>query len=354
MSLEMELIEAVHKESAYINKQITFMEVCGTHTMSIYKHGIKAVLPENIKLLSGPGCPVCVTPPQYIDQAIQLAINENTIICTFGDMIRVPGENDTLENTRAQGGDIRIVYSPLDCINIARKNPEKMIIFLAVGFETTSPVIGLAVRRAYNEGINNFFILPGMKLLFPALETLLSSGEINIDGLICPGHISAITGEKPYEFIPDKYKIPCVITGFESTEILMGIYMLVKQIAQGKACVENAYKRAGTILGNTNAIKIIHEVFKTVDDCWRGFSVIPYSGLEPSGQFEHHDARVFFKLGRPLWKSDGACCCGDVVKGLKTPVECPLFRKVCTPQSPVGACMVSAEGSCAASYKYNG
>ena len=349
---ELRIINAIRHISNEFKKEVSLMEVCGTHTVSIFKHGIRSLLPESIRLISGPGCPVCVTPPEYIDQAAQLAREEDVIICSFGDMIRVPGLNGTLENARAQGAEIRVVYSPLDCLDIAKMNPQKAVIFLAVGFETTSPVIGLALKRARGEAVNNFFVLPGLKLLFPALEALFGSGEVSIDGLICPGHVSAVTGEKPYKFLPEKYKLPCVVTGFERVDILRGIYMLMLQIAEGRAEIENAYKRAGTIIGNAQAIKIIGEVFEKSDDSWRGLGLIPSSGLEPAGEYKHMNARTRYSLGNPTWVGDGACSCGDVIKGLKIPRECPLFKKVCTPLNPIGACMVSMEGSCAAYYKY--
>lgn len=352
MYIESELIEAIHKTSRFLTRKVTFMEVCGTHTMSIFKHGIKSMLPENIRLISGPGCPVCVTPPQYIDQAVEMSKIKDVVICTFGDMIRVPGTNGTLETARADGADVRIAYSPMDCLKAARENPEKTIVFLAVGFETTAPIVGLAVKKAESEGIDNFCILSGLKRLFPALEVLLQSGEINIDGLICPGHVSAVTGQEPYRFIPEKHKIPCVITGFEAADILMSVYMLSLQVLENRAEVENAYKRAGTQMGNALAIKTMDEIFKAEDDSWRGFGVIPGSGLELSSCCSRKSARIIFDMDRPVWTGDGSCQCGNIIKGLKVPTDCPLFKKVCTPENPVGACMVSGEGTCAAYYKY--
>ena len=240
----------------------------------------------------------------------------------------------------------------MDCINIAKQNPHKQVIFLAVGFETTSPVIGLTIKQAEIEGIQNFFILSGLKQLFAALHALFDSGEVNIDGLICPGHVSSITGEEPYGFIPEKYKIPCVIAGFDSGEILISIYMLILQIINGKAEVENAYKKAGTESGNAKALQVIKEVFHNTDDSWRGLGLIPGSGLKLSETYMNREARGFFGLEKPQWTGDGACKCGEVIKGLRIPTDCPLFGKACTPRNPVGACMVSSEGSCAAYYKY--
>lgn len=351
--IETRLVKEIKSASLYLNKRITIMEVCGTHTMSIYKYGIKSILPDNIKLISGPGCPVCVTPPGYIERAVEVAGCEDVIICTFGDMIRVPGTKGTLEDARSRGADIRIVYSPLECLKVARENPEKKVVLLAVGFETTAPVIGLSLKHAEEQGIDNFLILSGIKQLFPALEVLFGSGAVNIDGLICPGHVSAVTGEQPYRFISDKYKIPCVIAGFEASDVLAAVYLLVLQHLKEKALVQNAYKRAGTVKGNTSAMNIIQLIFSSADDSWRGLGVIPGSGLEPAEQYRHMDAWRHFGIKRPIWEGDGACRCGDVIKGAAEPAECPLFREVCTPQNPVGACMVSSEGTCSAYYKYS-
>ncbi len=351
MDFETKLIQNI-AAAQKIDRNVLLMEVCGTHTMSIFKHGIKSVLPENIKLVSGPGCPVCVTPPQYIDQAVFLAESEETIICTFGDMMRVPGEETTLENSRAQGADIRVIYSPMDCLEIAEKNPHKRVVLLAVGFETTSPVIGITIEQADRKSLDNLFVLSGLKRLFPALHTLLDSGELNINGLICPGHVSSISGEGPYRFIPEKHGIPCVISGFGSADILMGIYMLVLQIAENRAVVENAYRRAGTVEGNSKALDIIRRVFNEVDDSWRGLGVVPGSGLDLADVFRHRDARSAYYLERPVWTGDGACSCGDIIKGIKVPSDCELFGNVCTPENPVGACMISGEGTCAAYYRY--
>ena len=352
MDIEKQLIDAIHEESKKIGRNVSLMEVCGTHTMSIYRHGIKSLLPAYIRLISGPGCPVCVTPSQYIDQAVLLSRDKDIIICTFGDMVRVPGEKSSLEMARIEGGDIRIVYSPLDCIRIATENPNKKVVFLGVGFETTAPVIGLTIKKAFEMRIENFFVLSGIKRLFPVLTMLFSSESIKIDGLICPGHISTITGEEPYRFLPEQYKVPCVITGFEASEILKGIYLLIRQIAQGEAKVENAYKSAGTVDGNKKAIGLINEIFEPTDSSWRGFGIVRESGLKLNEKYRTFDAKAFFGLEDPIWAGDGGCNCGDVIKGLKEPEACPLFRKVCTPRTPKGACMVSSEGSCAARYKY--
>lgn len=352
--IEKRYIDLIEKSAAKLKNNVSLMEVCGTHTMSIYRYGIKAMLPKSIKLISGPGCPVCVTPAEYIDQAVKIAKEKDTIICTFGDMLRVPGTDESLEDARIQGAEIKVVYSPLDCLNIANNNPQKRIVFLAVGFETTAPVIGLAVKNAKNKHLENFYILSGLKLLFPALKELLDSNEIRINGLICPGHVTAVTGQERYNFITEEYKIPCVIAGFESAEILASINMLVKQISLGKAKIENAYKRAGTENGNPQAVQVIDEVFQLCDDSWRGFGFIRNSGLELSEEYSRFDIRKAMGLGMPEWKETGLCKCGEVIKGLIEPVECQLFGKVCTPEKPKGPCMVSGEGSCAAYFKFSG
>ncbi|MGE5457606.1 MAG: hydrogenase formation protein HypD [Methanococcaceae archaeon] len=352
--IDKKILRAIEEKAKKLTSNISLMEVCGTHTMSIQKYGIKSMLPDRIKLISGPGCPVCVTSSEYIDQAIKLGKGKDIILCTFGDMVRVPGTKETLENVRIQGqADVRIVYSPLDCLDIARNNPEKGIVFLAVGFETTAPVIGLAVKNAKAENLGNFYILSGLKLLFPALKELLSSNEIRINGLICPGHVTAITGEKSYNFIAEEYNIPCVVAGFESSDILASIDMLINQIVSGKASVENAYKRVGTIYGNSMAMEIINEVFEPSDDSWRGFGLIKNSGLKLSDEYKGFDIRKKMNIGMPQWKGTQTCKCGDVVKGVIEPSQCGLFGKTCTPDNPKGPCMVSGEGSCAAFYKFS-
>jgi len=351
--MEKKLIKSIEKSAQQLTADISIMEVCGTHTMSIHKYGIKSMLPRNIKLVSGPGCPVCVTPAEYIDQAIKIAKEKDVIICTFGDMVRVPGTEETLEDARIQGADIKIVYSPLDCISVSQNNPDKRIVFLAVGFETTAPVVGLAVKHAKAEKLRNFYLLSGLKLLFPALKKLFTSNEIRINGLICPGHITAVTGEESYKFIIEEYNIPCVVAGFEASDILVSINMLINQIVSRKAQVENAYKRAGTVRGNPQAAELINEVYKPCDDSWRGFGVIENSGLKLSDEYSEFDVRKIMNIEMPVWRGTEACRCGDVIKGVIEPNGCGLFDKGCTPENPKGPCMVSGEGSCAAYYRYN-
>ena len=333
-------------------KKINLMEVCGTHTVAIFRNGIRKILAPNINLISGPGCPVCVTPISYIDEIIALSKKDNFIITTFGDMMRVPGSTSTLEKEKTDGADIRIVYSTLDALKIAQDNSSKEVVFMGVGFETTSPTIASVVLKAQKEKINNFSVLSVAKIMPPAMKTLLEGKEVNIDGFICPGHVSAIIGSKPYNFITTQYKVPCVICGFEPLDILQSIYMLVKQIEDGRAEVEIQYERAVKPEGNKIALDKIKEVFKVVDSDWRGIGSIPVSGLEIRNEYSQFNARKF-KITVEETKEFAGCRCGEVLRGVITPPECSLFKNICTPEDPKGACMVSTEGTCAAYYKYN-
>ena len=310
------------------------------------------MLPHNINLISGPGCPVCVTPISYIDEIIALSRGENFIITTFGDMIRVPGSTSTLEKEKTDGADIRIVYSTLDALKIAQDNSSKEVVFMGVGFETTSPTIASAVLEAQKEKIENFSVLSVAKIIPPAMKALLGGEELNIDGFICPGHVSAIIGSQPYNFITAQHKVPCVICGFEPLDILQSIYMLVKQIEDGRAEVEIQYERAVKPEGNKIALDKINEVFKVIDSDWRGIGNIPLSGLEIKDKYGKFNARKFAVETEETKETKG-CRCGEVLRGVITPPECPLFRQVCSPENPQGACMVSTEGTCAAYYKYN-
>ena len=333
-------------------KKINLMEVCGTHTVAIFRNGIRKILPPNINLISGPGCPVCVTPISYIDEIIALSRKGNFIITTFGDMIRVPGSTSTLEKEKSDGADIRIVYSTLDALKIAQDNFSKEVVFMGVGFETTSPTIASAVLKAQKEKIRNFSVLSVAKIMPPAMKSLLDAEEVNIDGFICPGHVSAIIGSNPYNFIASKYKIPCVVCGFEPLDILQTIYMLVKQIEEKKPKIEIQYKRVVKPEGNKIALEKLNKVFEVIDSNWRGIGSIPKSGLEIRNEYNQFNARKF-KVEIEETKEPKGCRCGDVLRGVIAPPECSLFRKVCTPENPQGACMVSTEGTCAAYYKYN-
>jgi hydrogenase expression/formation protein HypD len=333
-------------------KEIRLMEVCGGHTMSIQKFGIPTLLPENIKLLSGPGCPVCVSSRAYIDQAIAYARRDDVILTTFGDLIRVPGSTSSLEKEKANAADIRIVYSPLDALEIARNNPAKKVVFLGIGFETTAPGSAAALSTAYKENLDNFLLFSSHKIMPPAMEALITEG-VGIDGYIAPGHVSTITGQDIYKDFPEKFNIACVIAGFEPVDLLQSILMLVKQIENQKPQVEIQYRRAVRMEGNEKAQKILSEVFELRDDWWRGLGILPKSGLGIRKKYEKHDAERMLNVEVEPTREDKGCICGDILKGLKNPRDCKLFARVCTPSDPVGACMVSNEGACHAFYKYN-
>lgn len=328
------------------------MEVCGTHTVAIFKHGIRQLLPEKINLLSGPGCPVCVTPNADIDKAIALAKNAQVILTTFGDMMKVPGSYSSLSQVKAVGADIRVVYSILDALKIAENNSRKSVVFLGVGFETTSPTTASAILEAERLGIDNFFFLSVHKLIPPAMRALLDSDEVHIDGFICPGHVSTIIGSQPYEFIPREYGIPCVIAGFEPLDILQAIDMLLEQISAEEPRVDIQYRRAVRKEGNPIALKYLSTVFDVTDARWRGIGIIPKSGLKLGQRYERVDADCAFKIVTRPPKEAAGCCCGDILRGVSTPHECGLFAKACTPEHPVGPCMVSTEGTCSVWYLY--
>jgi len=334
-------------------KEIRLMEVCGTHTMAISKNGIPSLLPKNIILLSGPGCPVCVTAQREIDKFIKLAQIENVIVTTFGDLMRVPGSSSSLQKERANGADIRVVYSTLDCLQICEKNPHKEVVFLGVGFETTVPTIAASILEARQLELKNFSVIAAHKLVPPALTALLENINVRVDGFICPGHASVIIGAEAYVPIVEKYHVPCVVAGFEAVDILRSIYMLVAQIEQDFANVEIAYKRAVNFEGNKKARDVMYQVFKSYDANWRGIGIIPESGLVIREQYADFNAENKFDLTVENVKEPKGCACGDILCGIKSPPECLLFRKACTPEHPIGPCMVSSEGTCAAYYKYH-
>lgn len=328
------------------------MEVCGTHTMAISRYGLRQLIPENINLISGPGCPVCVTPAFDIDRIIGIARQYDVSIFTFGDLFRVPGTESSLYNEKSKGKDINICYSPADALDFARNNPERKVIFIAIGFETTIPLTSVIIKRAYQEKINNFYIYNTHKLVPEALELLLLDKEVEIDAFLCPGHVSAIIGSKPYNFIAEDYHIPCVISGFEPMDILESIATIIRQINKGISEVEIQYRRVVREEGNPAALKSIYEVFDKSDSVWRGLGNIPGSGLKLKKKFLKFDAKTYFTVKRFKSREPAGCECGDVLKGIKKPAECRLFSKICKPENPIGPCMVSSEGSCAAYYKY--
>ncbi|MBU1147851.1 MAG: hydrogenase formation protein HypD [Candidatus Omnitrophica bacterium] len=327
---------------------VNLMEVCGTHTMSICKSGIREMLPEHINLISGPGCPVCVSPKSYIDKAIAFSRLPDVILATFGDMLKVPGSNSSLAEERANGSNVKVVYSCLDAVDIAEKAPDKKVIFLGIGFETTSPTVAASIVYAHKKKLKNFFVYSGHKIIPPAMKMLVADNDINIHGFICPAHVSAIIGTLPYKAI----NIPCVIAGFEPLDILQGILMLVEQLASGETKVENQYKRIVKDHGNKKALDLLKDVFKVEDSDWRGIGVLPKSGMKLSKRYSMFDAEEEFHLPKIKTMPDKGCICGSILKGIKKPSECALFAKKCTPEKPQGACMVSSEGTCAAYYKY--
>jgi len=333
---------------------VRLMEVCGTHTMSIFKSGIRELLPETISLLSGPGCPVCVTAQNEIDAFIALSRRDDVIVTTFGDLMRVPGTESSLQMERAQGRDIRMVYSTFDALEIAKKNPKNNIVFLGVGFETTAPTIAASILTAKEMHFDNYSVFCAHKLIPPALETLMKTKNTNIDGFILPGHVSVIIGTNAYRPFFERYQIPCAVAGFEPVDILQAVLMLVQQVETGVPDLGNAYHRAVTADGNPKAQKIMQEVFKTTDINWRGIGTIPGSGLKIKKEFAAFDAQYRFTIIVPEAKEPKGCICGEVLTGIKTPVDCPLYKQACTPMEPVGPCMVSSEGTCAAYYRYHG
>jgi hydrogenase expression/formation protein HypD len=343
------LIQRIHKTST---RPIQLMEVCGTHTVSIFRYGIRSLLPAHIRLLSGPGCPVCVTPNNDIDLAIALSRQKDVIIVTFGDMMRVPGSTSSLQKEKAEGRDIRIVYSSLEALKIAKESPGKKVVFLAIGFETTSPTIAVALIRTKEEKIRNLFFLNSQKRVPPALRALLQSKQLRIDGFILPGHVSTIIGTKPYQFISKEFGRPAVITGFEPLDILQGISMLIEQIEANRAQVEIQYRRVVHDEGNPIALSKIYEVFEEDEGNWRGIGLIPNSGYRFKKSYNEMDVRNFDVEVEPS-KEHPECLCGEVLQGIKTPLECRLFKAVCHPENPIGPCMVSIEGTCHTYFKFH-
>jgi len=346
-------VKSLLKEIRRISKNnVSLMEVCGGHTMAIQKFGIPSMLPKTIRLLSGPGCPVCVTGRDFIDKAVAYSRLEDTIITTFGDLIRVPGSTSSLEKEKAVGADVRIVYSILDSLDIARTNPAKNVIFLGIGFETTSPGTAAGIVNAYSEKLENFYLLSSHKIMPPAMSALIDEG-VKINGYIAPGHVSTITGSGIYEKLSSDYGVSCVISGFEPVDILLSIYMLVKQFETNKPCVEIQYKRVVKPEGNTKAKAILEEVFDTMDDWWRGLGILPGSGLKLRDKYSRFDAERNITVKLEKTREDKGCICGEILKGLKTPKDCNLFQNICSPENPVGACMVSNEGACHAYFRYS-
>ncbi|HAN09658.1 MAG TPA: hydrogenase formation protein HypD [Clostridiales bacterium] len=332
---------------------IKIMEVCGTHTMAIMKYGIKELLPKNIELISGPGCPVCVTSQGYIDAVVELIHRHNMIITTFGDMIKVPGTNTSLKTERALGKDIRIVYSPLQSLEIAKQNPDKEVVFLGVGFETTTPIIALSIEKAKSDNIKNFAVFQSLKTMPNIIKKLILDQDVDIDGFILPGHVVTVTGYKPFEFISEDYNMSGVVAGFELLDILHGIYELLKNIQSGTPKVKNLYSEVVGYEGNTKVKKIVEKIFEVSSSNWRGLGIIEDTGLQIREEYKEFDAKEKFNITINNCTRQTKCICGDILKGECTPNECKMFESVCSPSNPLGPCMVSEEGTCAAYYKYD-
>jgi hydrogenase expression/formation protein HypD len=336
-----------------IGRPVRLMEVCGTHTVAVHRHGLRDLFPAGLKLVSGPGCPVCVTPANYVDSALKLSAVAGVTIATFGDMMRVPGSRSTLSEARAAGADVRVVYSPLDALEIARGDSAREVVFLGVGFETTIPSVAGTMIEARRRGLKNFSVLAAFKQIPNTMRALISEPALAIDGFLCPAHVSAIIGSAAYSFIPAEFKRPCVVAGFEPLDILYGVLGLVSQLAERRAEVENQYSRVVKTAGNARARSVVDEVLEPADAVWRGIGTIPASGYRIRDGFSEFDAALRFDVSVPELLENRGCRCGDVLRGSLDPPDCGLFGKACTPERPVGPCMVSSEGSCAAHFRYS-
>ncbi len=346
------MADNIRRMAGQLKQPVNFMEVCGTHTMSIYQYGIRSLLPDNVRLVSGPGCPVCVTPVGYVDAALACTTVPDTIVATFGDMLRVPGSRSSLMEQRALGADVRIVYSPLDTVALARNNPQKRVVFLGVGFETTAPTVAASILEAARLGLANYCVLASHKTMPRPMEILTADPDLNLAGYLCPAHVSTVIGGIAYQPLAEKYHIPCVVTGFEPADVMQGIEMLLAQVLKGESRVEIQYRRAVTWEGNPKARAILERVFVPCDAVWRGLGSLRDSGLSIRPELSSFDAEKVLNIPVTEGTENPACRCGDVLKGKLSPFDCPLFGGVCTPEAPVGACMVSSEGTCAAAFKY--
>ena len=354
-ALAQKLIAHIHAttERRAPERPIRLMEFCGGHTHAISRFGLRELLAPAVELRSGPGCPVCVTAAADLDRAIALADVPGVILATFGDMVRVPGSRgQTLQAAAARGADVRVVYSPLDALDIARQHPQQEVVFLGVGFETTAPGIAAALRQAEADSVPNFSLLSLHKLTPPAMRAILDAGEIALDGIIGPGHVSAVTGSAAWEFLPREYGIPCAVSGFEPLDILSAIDALVQAVVAGAPAIINTYARGVRPEGNPVAQQLLAQVFEVNPSDWRGFGVIPDSGLALQETFAHRNAELHFRIDVTPAPEPPGCRCGDVLRGVIAPTGCTLFRRVCSPRNPIGPCMVSAEGACAAYFQY--
>jgi hydrogenase expression/formation protein HypD len=335
-------------------KKARFMEFCGGHTVTIFRYGIRQLLPPNIEMVSGPGCPICVTANADLDKAMALSQIPGVIITTFGDMLKVPGSYSSLEKAKAEGAEVRTVYSTMDALDIAEANPERSVVFLGIGFETTAPTVAASILQAEEKGLKNYYVLSLHKVCPPVIRALLDSGEVELGGLVCPGHVSAIIGSHPWEFIAKEYDIPCVISGFEPLDILQCVEMLVEEVERGDSHVDIAYKRGVRPEGNLMALKLMEQVFEPSAARWRGMGEIAGSGLKIRREYQRFDAEANFDIKTAPAIERKGCICGDILRGVKMPADCKLFGRACTPENPVGPCMVSTEGSCSAYYLYGG
>lgn len=343
------LAREIHAE---VKHHWVLMEICGGQTHTIMRYGLDEMLPTQVEMVHGPGCPVCVTPLETIDKAIELAMRSDVTLVSYGDMLRVPGSSSDLFHAKANGSDVRVVYSPLEALKIARANPERKVVFLAIGFETTAPANAMAVWQAHREGLANFFILASHVLVPPAIRLLLGSSDNRVQGFIAPGHVCTVMGYRQYEDLVREFRVPIVVGGFEPVDLLEAILMLVKQLEKGEARLENQYARSVTRPGNVPAQQMVESVFEVADQKWRGIGVIPGSGLRLRPEFAAHDAEKVFGMGEVSVEEPSECISAQVLKGLKKPTDCPAFASLCTPENPLGAPMVSAEGACAAYYRY--
>ncbi len=335
-----------------VTRPWTLMEICGGQTHSILRYGVDQLLPENVRLVHGPGCPVCVTPTELIDKAIHISRQPNVILSSFGDMLRVPGTRDDLLRAKSEGADVRMVYSPLDAVTLAQKNPDKQVVFFAVGFETTAPPNAMAVVRAHQLGLQNFSILASHVLVPPAIRALLDAPDNIVQGFLAAGHVCTIMGTREYEPLAEQYRIPIVVTGFEPVDLLQGIFLAVTALEDGQSGVQNQYARSVTRDGNVTAQQVIERVFRVCDRAWRGIGTIPQSGLELRDEFATYDANLRFDLTGINSVESTVCRAGEVLRGVLRPTECSAFSVTCNPENPLGAPMVSSEGACAAYFRY--
>ncbi len=339
------LVKQIEKHA---HQPVRLMEFCGGHTHAILRFGIRKLLPPEIEMLSGPGCPVCVTSSADLDRAIALSRISEGILATFGDMVRVRGTEESLQEARAKGADVRIVYSPLDALKVAEKHPDRPVIFLGVGFETTAPGVAASILEAERKGLKNYSVFSLHKLTPPATRAILDAGEVNLSGSLGPGHVTTIIGTDAWRFLSDEYHLPIAVAGFEPLDILRGIGMLVDQLDEGRTRVDNAYSRSALPQGNVTALRIMNQVFDLSDAEWRGIGILPQSGLQINAKYASFDASKVFQTPPSLSQEPPGCRCGEVLRGVLNPTRCPLFRRVCNLENPIGPCMVSAEGACSA------